>query len=86
MRRGIDMAEQSSDYQKGYAAGRKKTVADMALITSMPSKDERVYLACLAVVLEHCKGWTIGDKPIKDAEGYCTLARVFADNSIGKIK
>lgn len=51
-----------------------------------PSKDERVFFRCLEIVLQNCSDWKIGKKPITDAEGYCHLARVFADNSIDVIR
>ncbi len=87
------MSTQSNEYQKGYVAGRKKTEADLILQkeiaekeqTNVQMKNERVYLSCLALALEHCHGWSIGGKEIKDAEGYCTLAKVFAEYSIRKM-
>lgn len=36
----------------------------------------------LEMVLKHCNNWTIGEKPINDAEGYCKIAKVFADKAI----
>jgi len=82
---------QTPDYQKGYARGKKS--ADKALLDEVRdlrhqvaelqgAKRERVYLSCLDTVLRNCKNWTIGDEKIKDAKGYCTLAKVFTDNSI----
>lgn len=56
------------------------------LAEQKPSKDERVFLHCLEVVLKHCNNWTVGKKPINDAEGYVKLARIFADNAIDVIK
>lgn len=84
-------SSQTSDYQRGYARGKKS--ADKALLDEVrelrrqvsalqDAKRERVYLSCLDTVLRNCKGWKIGFEPIKDAKGYCTLAKVFTDNSI----
>lgn len=50
------------------------------------SQQERVYLECLKMTLEHCKNWSFGDERINDAEGYCKLAKIFAQHSIRKIK
>ena len=36
----------------------------------------------LNMVLEHCRNWSIGDKKIRDAEGYVTLAKVFVGEQI----
>lgn len=77
---------QSTDYQKGYQAGRRKTEADIAIINSLETRNERVYLACLKMALEHCNGWAFGDEKINNAEGYCKLAAIFAKHSISKIK
>lgn len=84
-------SSQTPDYQKGYARGKKS--ADAALLDEVrdlrrqvaelhDAKRERVYLSCLDSVLRNCSGWGIGGEPIKDAKGYCTLAKIFTDNSI----
>lgn len=67
---------QSQDYQKGYAAGRRKSESEFS-----PQK-ERIYLTCLQMVIEHCSNWEIAGKKINNAEGYCKLAKIFMDNSI----
>lgn len=72
---------QSNDYQRGYQSGRRKNKDEIDI-----TQKERVYLACLALALEHCSGWRVDGKTINNVEGYCTLADVFAKNSISKIK
>jgi hypothetical protein len=87
------MPEQTKDYQRGYVAGRKKTEADIQtekeahdrLNSIKALQRERVYLACLNMALQHCSNWSIGGEKIKDAAGYCKLAKVFAENSITNI-
>lgn len=39
----------------------------------------------LELVLKHCNNWQFGKKPINDAEGYCRLAKIFADHSISEL-
>jgi len=46
------------------------------------TKEERIYLHCLSMVLDKCTEWEINGKKIKNAEGYCKLAKIFARNSI----
>lgn len=71
----------SKDYQRGYAAGKRK-----AAIPDTETRKERVFLACLEMALKHCSGWQIAGEPIRNAEGYCKLARVFAENGISEIE
>ena len=54
-------------------------------LAQQPTKYERIYMQCLDMALQHCNNWTIGKKKVNDADGYCQLAKVFADNSISKI-
>lgn len=80
----------AADYQRGYQAGRKKSQSDRAqlklLQLALDDQKERIYLKCLELVLRECRGWSLDNKKINDAEGYCYLAKVFADNSISKLK
>lgn len=79
------MSDSKGQYQKGYRAGLKKgrleAEAEMAA-----QRRERVYMQCLETVLKHCSGWSIAGKQIDNAEGYCTLARIFADHAITNIE
>lgn len=74
------------EYQKGYQAGRKRSARDVEELKQMrlalDERNERVYMKSLELALKHCGDWRIGKKPINDAEGYCKLAKIFADNSI----
>ena len=54
-------------------------------LAQKPTKKERIYMQCLELSLKHCSGWSIGGKKINDSEGYCALAKAFADNSISKV-
>lgn len=80
---------QSKDYQKGYAAGRKKVASEIdelkRLKMAVDEKKERVYMRCLEMTLKHCSGWRISGKAINNAEGYCRLAKIFADNAISEM-
>lgn len=58
-----------NDYSRGYRAGKL-------------TKDEELMLRTTALVLEHCNGWSIGGKQIKNSDGYVKLARIFADRII----
>lgn len=80
---------QAADYQRGYAAGRKKAEKELEelrlLRMAIDEKNERVYMKCLEMTLKHCGNWQIGKKQISNAEGYCRLAKIFADNAISEI-
>jgi len=84
------------DYQKGYKAGRKRSTVDAKEMQELRFKNEKlrqamndrrdnIYMQCLDMTLNHCNGWSIGDKTINSAEGYCRLAKIFADNSISTL-
>lgn len=84
----------TKEYRKGYQAGRKYRDAETDQLhqevrelrrVDQQKREERVYFNCLALALEHCQGWKIDKKRINNAEGFCTLAKIFADNSISKI-
>lgn len=82
------MSTESKDYQRGYAAGFRKDAKDARILQYQQVREamqERVFLKCLELVLEHCHGWQIAGNKINNAEGYCTLAKVFAVNAISKI-
>jgi predicted DNA-binding protein (UPF0251 family) len=88
-------------YQQGYTAGIKKAKADSkkeieALrrqITELKVQNasykcghkRKVFNNSLSLVLQHCRNWTIDGKEIKDAAGYCVLARIFTKESIAAI-
>ncbi len=79
----------NTEYQKGYVAGRKKADKDRkelkALRLALDEQKERVYMKCLELVVRECGGWAIDSKEIKNAQGYCSLAKIFADTSIFKL-
>ena len=79
--------EEQAIYQKGYAAGNKNKKNEELDRFHKDNLDryERVYLNCLELSLVNCNGWTIKGEKIKDAKGYCDIAKVFADNSISHI-
>ncbi|MES1989266.1 MAG: hypothetical protein V4440_14775 [Pseudomonadota bacterium] len=87
------MSSESAVYQRGYIAGRKKTEADLnkereisdRLNNFREMQKERIYMACLELALKHCNEWAVGGKKVDSADGFCKLAKVFADNSITKI-
>ena len=80
----------SADYQRGYAAGKRKSIVENTRLTgerktaieNIQTQEERVFLRCLDMVMKHCRGWTINDVTINNAEGYCKLASIFAKNGI----
>jgi len=84
---------QTPDYQKGYAAGRRRQAGDIQRLESeirvfkkmSSARAERVYLKCLEMALNTSINWTIGEKKITDVKGYCTLAKEFSDNSISEL-
>lgn len=73
-----------ADYQKGYVAGKRKSDKDIAKLKA-DEREERIYMKCLELALNNCNHWKIGKKPIDNAEGYCRLAKIFADNSIAEL-
>ena len=83
----------TQEYSRGYQAGKNKNAKDLEIAQrdlrelklSTESKDERVYMKCLELALKHCGGWKIGDKKITNAEGYCRIAKIFAENSISEM-
>jgi len=79
-----------AEYQRGYSAGRKRSDLDRKelekLKLALDDRKERIYLKCLELVVRECRGWTIGGKKLNDAEAFCLLAKIFADNSISKLK
>ncbi len=80
----------TQEYSRGYQAGRKKNEKDVAklqdelrlLKVKTDDRQERIYMQSLDLALKHCAGWQLGKKPVTTAEGYCKIAKVFADNSI----
>jgi hypothetical protein len=78
---------QDPEYSKGYAAGiRKNAKAFTELKNTIAQlrneRKERAYFASLDVVTRNCTQWSIGGEKVKDAEGYCTLAKIFTEHSI----
>ena len=85
------MGTKTQEYSKGYSAGVKKGAADKQaeidlLKAKIDERAERVYIRCLEMALKHCREWSIGGKRIDNAEGYCKLAKVFADESISVLE
>ena len=79
----------AAEYQRGYQAGIRRSNKDRQelekLKLALDEQKERIYMKSLELVLKHCTNWTIGSKEINDAQGYCKLAKIFADNSISKL-
>ena len=78
------MSIDGADYAKGYAAGRKclkQARADRAA-ELIELRRERVFMKSLELTLKHCSGWRIEGKTINNAQGYCRLAKIFADHAI----
>ena len=78
-------------YSKGYQAGKRKSAKDIAELTAeiraikrakYDVREERVFIQCLELVMKNCGHWTVGDKPLNNAQQYCKLAKIFTDNSI----
>lgn len=85
------MTSQTPEYQKGYARGKKsaddKLLAEVRALRHRvaeleQSQKEHFYLSCLDIVLRNCSGWSIAGEKIKDAAGYCRLAKVFTRHAI----
>jgi hypothetical protein len=80
----------TQEYSRGYRAGRKKNEKDVTrlqdelrtLKVKADERQERIYMQSLELALKYCSNWQIGGKPIKNAQGYCQMAKVFADNAI----
>jgi len=80
----------SKDYSKGYNAGRRHNDKQLELLAAelanlkatQETKQERIYMRSLEIALKHCDGWSVGNKKIDDVQGYCKLAKIFADKSI----
>ena len=83
----------TTEYSRGYNAGRNKHAKDLRvaqeelrlLKLNIEDRNERIYMKCLKLALEHCSGWTVGGERIKNAQGYCQMAKIFADNSISEM-
>ena len=74
-----------SDYQKGYAAGRRKAEKDYnaTLERLGTERYERIFMQCLNTVVAHCgPHWKVHEEKVDCAERYCELAKIFADSSI----
>ena len=80
----------TQEYSRGYQAGRKKNEKDVVklqdelrlLKVKADERQERIYMQSLELALKHCGDWRIGKEPINNAEGYCKVAKIFADNAI----
>lgn len=79
------MSTASNEYQKGYAAGRRKVEHDREVRQALDERRERVYMQSLELVVKHCSEWQIDGKKIDSAKGYCRLAKIFADNAISSM-
>ena len=87
-------AENSRQYSKGYAAGKRYVNSDVLELRreikrlqaeNTEKREERVYFKALELTLQHCEGWSVGKKPIKDVEGFSMLAKLFADAAIERL-
>lgn len=83
----------TAEYSRGYQAGKRRSAKDIALLVSelkatkvkADEREERVFMRCLEMALQSCNNWTIGKKTVDNAERYCALAKVFADNAISQM-
>jgi hypothetical protein len=88
----------TKEYQRGYAAGRKKGKEDFAeemgrvlgeleLVKKAKADErrERVFMQCLEMTLKHCSNWQIGGQAVDNAEKHCKLAGIFAKHSISEM-
>jgi len=77
------MSEQSKEYQRGYAAGRKKQLSDADRKLVIAETDRlwnETFIAALSVCID-VRGWTCGDKPINSIPERVKLARDFANEA-----
>jgi hypothetical protein len=83
------------EYSKGYQAGVRRSAKDIAGLTEeiraikkvkSDIREERVFIQCLELVMKNCGHWTVGEKPLNNAEQYCKLAKIFTDNSISVLE
>ena len=82
----------SKEYSRGYNAGRRHSeqlLNDMRqkiaeLRSNQLTKQEKVYLHCLSMVLEQCGDgrWKVEGHTVDNAQKYCKLAKSFADQSL----
>lgn len=87
---GLTEMANTVEYSRGYQAGRKKNTKDLKvaqrelrqLTIKADERKERIYMQALELTLKHCGHWQIAKKTIDNAEGYCKLAKIFADNAI----
>lgn len=82
------------EYSKGYAAGRKKSEAEIKRLNSIIRKRqsdaeelrrERIYFQCLELALSQCDGWEIGGKKVNNVETFSRLAEIFMENAIKRL-
>jgi len=93
---GVDTrTDETKDYQKGYAAGRRYVDAEMMDLrrqvrnlerVAVEKREERVYFAALNTVLQHCRNWSFDGKEIKTGEDFHKLAKIFTKYSIANIE
>lgn len=91
------MSQETKDYARGYQAGLKRNGAMLAENRQLKERiaelererkldqKERLYISCLDTVLRNCSGWQVAGEKINNAQGYCTLAGIFARHSITEI-
>lgn len=80
--------KQSSDYQKGYRAGRHKTAKEIGSINSSAKYNElynQIFLIMLPIAMQ-AQGWTINDKAVHSGDDRTELARIWTDRAIKKVR
>ena len=83
------MSDATKEYNKGYAAGRRKTRADLAaqraILTAIRnargSMWKQVYLSLLPAAMQ-VQGWRIGDEKVTSGPQRVRLARLWADEAV----
>jgi hypothetical protein len=69
------MSAKSADYQKGYAAGRRRVAREDTQSYIYAKKQEfRNQALLMAFPVFFGQGWNVGGKPARDIDAYVTLA------------
>ena len=76
----------SKDYKAGYGAGYAagKKDKNYERTAALIARHDKLMVDALKLALSECENWSIGEKKIRDCEGYAALAKIFVDNIIQK--
>ena len=83
------MTKATKDYSRGYAAGRRKTAAELeqyraladAISSARGSLWNQAYLALLPAAMQ-VSDWVIGEEKITSGEQRVRLAKLWADKAV----